>query len=67
MAVNYRRHQASATCGCRSRTSAGRTWRLQDQLGAAVYDRDGNDLQARGLFLDVPPWQALVFSLTPGA
>jgi len=39
-------------------------WRLQDLLGKATYDRDGNDLQARGLYLDVPPWQAHVFSLT---
>jgi hypothetical protein len=27
---------------------------------------EGNDLQARGLYLDVPPWQAHVFSLTRG-
>ena len=25
--------------------------------------REGNDLQARGLYLDEPPWQAHVFSL----
>jgi hypothetical protein len=39
-------------------------WRFEDVLGDATYDRDGNDLQARGLYLDVPPWQAHVFSLT---
>jgi hypothetical protein len=39
-------------------------WRLQDLLGNVHYDRDGNDLEARGLYLDVPPWQAHVFSLT---
>ena len=32
-------------------------------LGDATYDRDGNDLQARGLYLDMPPWQASVFAL----
>jgi hypothetical protein len=42
-------------------------WRLQDLLGNATYDREGNDLQARGLYLDVPPWQAHVFSLTKRA
>ena len=42
---------------------AGRSWRLQDELGSAVYDRDGSELQARGLYLDEPPWQASVFSL----
>jgi hypothetical protein len=39
-------------------------WRLQDLLGNATYDRDGDDLYARGLYLDVPPWQAHIFSLT---
>ena len=42
---------------------AGRPWRLRDELGAAVYDRDGSELQARGLYLDEPGWGASVFSL----
>jgi hypothetical protein len=40
------------------------TWRLTDLIGDAVYDRDGKDLQSRGLYLDVPPWDAAVFLLT---
>ena len=43
---------------------AGSQWRLQDRMGEAVYDRDGRDLQSRGLYLDVPPWQTSVFALT---
>ncbi len=39
-------------------------WRLEDLIGDATYERDGNDLQARGLFLDEPAWRAHVFSLT---
>ena len=39
-------------------------WRLQDQINTAAYDWNGADLQARGLFLDEPPWKASVFSLT---
>jgi hypothetical protein len=42
-------------------------WQLQDLLGTVTYDREGNDLQARGFYLDEPPWQASVFSLTRGA
>jgi hypothetical protein len=42
----------------------GAQWRLQDQLGEDVYDRDGSDLQRRGLYLDVPPWHTAVFVLT---
>jgi glycosidase len=39
-------------------------WRLKDLIGEATYDREGNDLQARGLYLDELPWKAHVFSLT---
>jgi hypothetical protein len=38
-------------------------WRLQDLIGDATYERNGNDLQGRGLYLDMWPWQASVFSL----
>ncbi len=41
-------------------------WRLQDLMGEAAFDRDGSDLQTRGLYLDVPPWNASVFALTKG-
>lgn len=39
-------------------------WRLQDLIGAATCNREGNDLQTRGLYLNVSPWKASVFSLT---
>jgi hypothetical protein len=39
-------------------------WRLQDLIGDASYDREGDDLQAQGLYLDEPAWQRSVFSLT---
>ncbi|MBX3734389.1 MAG: alpha-amylase [Verrucomicrobiae bacterium] len=42
----------------------GRSWRLRDQLGTASYDREGDDLAARGLYLDVPAWHAHVFEVS---
>jgi hypothetical protein len=42
----------------------GSQWQLQDRLREAVFDRDGGALRSRGLYLDVPPWQASVFALT---
>ncbi|HTT37494.1 MAG TPA: alpha-amylase family glycosyl hydrolase [Burkholderiales bacterium] len=42
---------------------AGKRWRLRDLLGTAQYDRDGDDLQSRGLYLDLPPWQHHVFEM----
>jgi hypothetical protein len=41
----------------------GRAWNLRDLLGDAVYERDGNDLQSRGLYLEVPPWCCHVFEM----
>ena len=59
--------RANATSDCRSQDLAGKKWRLQDQLGDAVYDRDGNDLQGHGLYLDMSAWQQLVLSMKTGS
>jgi hypothetical protein len=39
-------------------------WQLEDVIGDATYEREGKDLQARGLYLDASPWRAHVFSMT---
>jgi glycosidase len=66
IAVNY----ASQPSQCRVRLPfpdlGGRQWRLRDLLGDAQYQRDGDELQSRGLYLDVPPWQYHVFEMTAG-
>ena len=41
-----------------------RTWRLQDLLGPAVYDRRCGDLTERGLCLEMPAWGYHVFAMT---
>jgi hypothetical protein len=42
-------------------------WRLTDLMGEDTYGRDGDELFRHGLFLDVPPWRASVFSVSrPG-
>ena len=43
----------------------GRRWRLRDRLGPALYERDGADLAARGLYLDLPAWGYHAFELLP--
>jgi len=50
MAVNYAPHHSQ--CHVRGAFSdlAGRSWRLRDLLSDVVYDRDGNELQSRGLY-----------------
>lgn len=37
---------------------------LQDLMGSAIYERDGDELVSRGLYLDMPPWGYHVFKLT---
>ena len=65
VAVNYAPHQSQCYMRLPVAELANRWWRLSDLLGEARYDRNGDDLVARGLYLDVHPWQAAVFSLTP--
>ena len=38
-------------------------WLLKDRMGEAAYERNGADLIARGLFLDLPAWHYHVFHL----
>jgi hypothetical protein len=38
-------------------------WRLQDLIGEVACDREGYDLQTDGLYQNVSPWKASVFSL----
>lgn len=40
-------------------------WQLMDCLSDAVYDRDGDDLYSRGLYLDLPAWGHHVFEVKP--
>lgn len=41
--------------------------RIRDLMGPACYERDGNELNQRGLYLDVPPWGFHVFEVTAAA
>jgi hypothetical protein len=64
VAVNYAGNQSQCYVRLPFTDLGNNRWRLTDLLGEATYDRDGDDLQRRGVFLDVPPWQASVFSLS---
>ena len=62
VAVNYAPNQSQCHVRLSFADLGVRTWRLEDQLTSAGYDWNGDDLLARGLFLDMAPWQASVFS-----
>jgi hypothetical protein len=62
--VNYAPNQSQCNVRLPFTDLGGGAWRLQNQLEDVGYDRDGGELQSRGLYLDAPPWQASVFALT---
>ncbi|AGW95266.1 hypothetical protein N234_34980 [Ralstonia pickettii DTP0602] len=56
VAVNYSPQQSQCFMRTPFRELGEGTVRLQDWLSPAAYDRPGDDLRARGLSLDMPPW-----------
>jgi len=64
VAVNYAPNQSQCYIRLPFTDLGNGHWRLKDLLGDAQYDRDGNDLQSRGLYLDMPPWQKHIFTMT---
>ena len=64
VAVNYAPNQSQCYVRLPFTNLDRAHWRLEDVIGTASYDRDGDDLVMRGLFLDVPAWNTSVFRLT---
>jgi hypothetical protein len=64
VAVNYAPNHSQCYVRLPFADLGNQWWQLTDVLGTATYDREGNDLLGRGLYLDAPPWQTSVFALT---
>jgi glycosidase len=62
--VNYAANQSQCYVRLPFTDLGNSQWRLEDLMGDATYDRQGDDLQARGFYLDEPPWKASIFALT---
>jgi len=63
VAVNYSDHQSQCCVAIPWTDLEGGVWQLRDQMGAAVYERSGGDLAAKGLYLDMPAWAYHVFDV----
>ena len=61
--VNYAGHQSQCYLRLPVLSGKGGRWHLWDLMGEARYERDGSDLQSRGLYLDMAPWQYHIFQL----
>jgi glycosidase len=64
VAVNYAGHPSQCYVRLPFPALGSGRWRLRDLLGDTDYERMGDDLQSRGLYLDVPAWQYHVFEMT---
>jgi hypothetical protein len=62
--VNYAGNQSQCYVRIPFADVTGRTVRLTDMIGPASFERGGNDVVSRGLYLDLPPWGYHVFELT---
>ena len=62
--VNYADHHSQCRLTLPWPELVGSTWRLQDGLGNAAYDRDGSELAGQGLYLDLPPWGRHAFGIS---
>jgi hypothetical protein len=63
IAVNYSDHPSQCYVRLPFGNLADGRWQLNDLLGEASYERDGGELQAAGLYLDIPAWGYHVFEL----
>jgi glycosidase len=63
VAVNFSDHQSQCYLRLPFADLAGSWWRLDNQLGSGLYERDGTELQTKGLYLDMAPWETFVYSL----
>lgn len=64
VAVNYSPEWSQCYVRIPMKDISDSDWRFQDLLGDASYDRDGQDCATRGLYLDVPPWQTHLFTMS---
>ncbi len=63
MTVNYGSHQSQCYVRLPFSDLGGHRWRLRDLLGKAQYERSGEELQVRGLYLDMTAWQYHIFEM----
>ena len=64
VAVNYAAHRSQCYVALPWPNLAGQRLRLRDRLSDAAYERDGADLAARGLYLDLPAWGYHAFEVS---
>lgn len=62
--VNDSDHPSQARVQLPFACEPGATTRFQELIGEGTYDRQGSDLTANGLFVDLPAWNSHLFSVS---
>jgi hypothetical protein len=65
VAVNFSPHPSQCYVQLPFAEIGDGAWRLRDVMSDDYYEREGRDLVARGLYLDVPAWHYHAFVLEP--
>lgn len=63
VAVNYAPNQSQCYVQLPFKDLEKNQWQLEDLFSKVKFERDGSDLQSKGLYLDEPAWKFYVFSL----
>jgi hypothetical protein len=61
--VNYSIHDSQCFVRLPFANLADKSARLSDLMSSALYDRNGDEILSRGLFLNLPPWGYHVFEV----
>ena len=63
VAVNYSDHPSQCYVAIPWDTLEGQMWQLRDRMGMAHFERNGDELSAQGLYLDIPAWGYHIFDV----
>ena len=65
VAVNLAPHRSQCYVPLKMPKLADYNWSMRDLLGTEAYERFGSDLEAQGLYLDLPEHGAQLFRFAP--
>lgn len=61
--VNYAPNHSQCYIPLPFKNLEGKTWQLRDLFTGTTWEREGDDLHSKGLYLDEAPWQYYVFAI----
>jgi hypothetical protein len=61
--VNFADHQSQCYVQLPLTDLVGTNWHLVDHMGSRTYERDGDGLRSRGLYVDLAAWRSHVFTI----